>query len=126
MPVAVPAWLEAGRTGNQHIGILHWTLSDPGTNLRIMFHSANAKAFSWTGHKNSRLDDMLDQGMIMTDPQKRCVLYEEVQQIILKEAMVKPLHLWSRVWGVRVEVNGLKLDEASPSFFWAFDAYLER
>ena len=126
MPVAAPSWLEAGRTGNQHFGILHWNLTDPGNNLRIMFHSANAKAFSWTRHGNKHLDELLDQGMQVADLKKRCPIYEEVQQIVMNEAMIKPLHLWSDVWGMRAEVKGIIIDNASPSSFYAFAAYLDK
>lgn len=123
--LAVPAWLEAGRVGNHHIGIVDWRASDPDFDLRLPFHSDNATAFAWNWHSNSHLDDLLMEGMAVTDPEERCAIYEEVQQIIMEDAMIKPINLYAGVWGVRSEVKGFKLDDLAPSMFWAFDAYLE-
>ena len=124
MNSAVPAWLEAGRTGNQHIGIVDWRASDPDFDLRLPFHSENSAAFAWNWHSNSHLDDLLMEGMVTTDQERRCAIYEEVQKIIMEDAMIKPINLYAGVWGVRSEVKGLRIDDLSPSMFWAFDAYL--
>jgi peptide/nickel transport system substrate-binding protein len=124
--LAVPAWLEAGRTGNLHMGIVDWRAADPDFNLRQCFHSDNATSFGWTWHSNSHLDDLLEQGMVTLDTEARCDIYDEVQQIIMDDAMIKPINLYSAVWGVRTEVMGLTIDELTPSWFWAFDAYLEQ
>jgi peptide/nickel transport system substrate-binding protein len=126
MNLAVPAWLEAGRTGNLHIGIVDWRASDPDTNLRLPFHSDNATAFAWNWHSNSHLDDLIMQGMVTTDQEKRCAIYEEVQRIIMEDAMIKPINLYGAVWGVRREVKGIKFDELSPALFWVNDMYLEQ
>jgi peptide/nickel transport system substrate-binding protein len=123
---AVPAWLEAGRKGKLNIGIVDWRSSDPDFALRLMFHSSNATAFAWNWHSNAKLDDLLMKGMATTDRTERCNIYENVQKIILEDAMIKPVNLFTAVWGVRSEVKGLKFDKQLPSFFFAFDAYLER
>jgi len=125
MNLAVPAWLEAGRTGNQHIGIVDWRSTSTDTDLRLPFHSENATAFAWNWHSNSHLDDLLMEGMVTTDQAKRCAIYEEVQKIIMEDAMIKPINLFAAVWGARSEVKGLRID-LKPSYFWAFDVYLEK
>jgi peptide/nickel transport system substrate-binding protein len=124
--LAVPAWLEAGRTGNLHIGIVDRRDSDPDFVLRLGFHSENATGFAWNWHSNSHLDDLLDEGAVTIDPEERCAIYEEVQQIIMEDAMIKPINLYSAVWGLRTDVKGLRIDELDPSCFWAFDTYLEQ
>jgi peptide/nickel transport system substrate-binding protein len=126
MNVAIPAWLEAGSTGELHIGVVDWRAGTPDTNLRLPFHSANAAAFAWNWHSNSHLDDLLEEGMVTTDPETACAIYEEVQQIIMDDAMIKPLHLYSAVRGVRSEVKGLRIDGLDPGSFWVFDVYLEQ
>jgi peptide/nickel transport system substrate-binding protein len=123
--LAVPAWLEAGRSGNLNIGIVDWRASDPDTNLRLVFHSSNADGFEWNHHSNTQLDDLLTQGMVTTDQAQRCQIYEQVQQIIMNDAMIKPLHEYSAVWGLRSEVKDLQFKGLEPSMFWAFDAYLD-
>jgi len=66
------------------------------------------------------------QGMETADQGKRCAIYEEVQKIIMEDAMVKPLHLWARIWGVRSGVEGLSIADSDPGWFYAFDIYLKK
>lgn len=124
--LAAPAWLEAGRTGNLNIGILDWRASDPDFDLRLPFLSTNADAFAWNHHNNTKLDELLMQGMSITDLQERCRIYEDIQKIIMEDAMIKPLHVYAAIYGVRNEVKDLKFDLLAPSMFWAFDAYLDK
>ena len=125
MNKAVPAWLEAGRKGDQHIGISDWRVSDPDF-ARAIFRSENPGPFAWNFHSNSHLNNLLMEGRVTIDPKKRCAIYEAVQKSIIEEAMIKPLNLSSAVLVVRGEVKGLKLDNLRPAFFWAFDVYLEK
>jgi peptide/nickel transport system substrate-binding protein len=122
---AVPAWLEAGRKGKLHIGIVDWRDPDPDFDLRSMFHTSNATAFAWNWHSNVELDDLLMQGMVTTDQTQRCNIYEKVQKIIMEDAMIKPINMISAVWGVRSKVKGLKFGPR-PSFFFVYDLYLEK
>ena len=122
---AVPAWLEAGRKGDQNMGIVDWRTSDPDFDLRLMFHSSNTNAFAWNRHGNKNLDDLLMTGMTTIDPARRCEIYQEVQKVIMEDAMIKPINLYAAVWGIRTRVKGLVFDHQLPSFFYANDAYLE-
>ena len=122
---AVPAWLEAGRKGTHNIGIVDWRDPDPDFDLRNMFHTDNTKAFAWNWHKNKELDDLLIEGMVTSDQAKRCGVYEKVQKIIMDDAMVKPIHMISAIYGVRKEVKGWMFG-LRPSFFYLFDVYLEK
>ena len=124
--LAGPAWMEAGRAGTLHLGIVDWRSTDPGSNLRNAFHSENVTAFAWNHHSNTHLDDLLDEAAITADLEDQCALLEEAQQIIMEDAMVKPIHLFSAVWGVRTEVKGLSLSPLNPSTFYAFDTFLEQ
>jgi peptide/nickel transport system substrate-binding protein len=124
--LAAPAWMEAGRTGNLNIGIVDWRAADPDFDLRQCFDSANSGAFAWNWHHNAHLDQLLEEGMVTLDTAKRCTIYEEVQKIIMDDAMIKPINLYSAVYGVRNNVKGLKIDTLTPSWFWVFDTYLEQ
>ena len=125
-PLAAPAWMEAGRTGNLNIGITQWRNRDPGLVLRIVFYSPNATSFAWNWHMNKKLDTLIEQGMLISDQNARCSLYEEIQKITMNDAMVRPLHQWQTVWAVRNEVEGFKLDNSFPLVFWAFDVHIEQ
>jgi peptide/nickel transport system substrate-binding protein len=122
--LAVPAWVEAGKTGNQHLGIQEWRTSDPDF-LRLEFVSEDPTPFAWSFHDNAHLNDILQQTKVEVDPEARCGLFEEAQQIIMDEAQIKPINLSSAILVVRTEAKGLKLDSLRTSFFWVFDAYLE-
>jgi peptide/nickel transport system substrate-binding protein len=122
--LAAPAWIEAGKTGNQHMGIADWRISDPDF-ARLEFCSEDPSPFAWNFHDNSHLNDLLQEGKVVSDPEERCAIYEEAQQIIMDEAMIKAINLSSAVLALRTEVQGLKLDNLRTAFFWAFDAYLE-
>jgi peptide/nickel transport system substrate-binding protein len=123
--LAAPAWLEAGRTGNLNIGIIDMAGSDPDDNLRTAFHSENSGGFAWNWHNNSELDSLIEQGQVTADPEERCSVYDQVQKIIMEDAMIKPLHMVVASWGVREEVKGVRFDAQKPSYFWAHDVYLE-
>jgi peptide/nickel transport system substrate-binding protein len=123
--LAAPAWQEAGATGNQNMGISDWRVSDPDF-ARIMFDSNDPSPYAWTFHHDSHLNELLEEGKVTVDPEKRCAIYEEAQQIIMDEAMIKPINLSSAVLAVRTEVQGLKLDGLRTAFFYAFDTHLEK
>jgi peptide/nickel transport system substrate-binding protein len=125
MNLAAPAWLEAGRTGNQHIGIVDMKGSDPYFTLGLGYHSSQVTAFAWNHHHNSHLDELLDEAVGVVDPKKRCAIYEEVQKIIMEDAMIKPIHSYVATWGVRSEVKGLKF-HPNPTLFWTFDMYFTK
>jgi len=125
MPDAAPAWLEASRSGENALTIMQWVDPNTGVNLRSLFLSSNSSAFAWNHHSNAEIDALLEEGMVTGDPEKVCEIYDKVQQIVMEDAMIKPLHLFSRIWGVRSTVKDLQVNEYNPAFFWAFDTYLE-
>jgi peptide/nickel transport system substrate-binding protein len=125
-PLAVPAWLEAGRTGNLNIGITQWRNRDPGLNNRIVFYSPNATSFAWNWHSNEKLDTLIEQGLLISDPSARCSLFEEIQKIVMNDAMTRPLHQWNTIWGIRNEVKDFNLDYSFPLVFWAYDIQLDQ
>jgi len=124
--LAGAGWMEAARTGTHNISVVDWRANEPDGNLRNTFQSENATAFAWTWHTNSHLDDLLTQGMSTMDATARCGIYQEVQQIIMNDAMIKPVNSFANIWGVREEVQGLSYVQGGPAYFWLFDIHLEK
>ena len=62
-----------------------------------MFHSLNTTAFAWNWHSNVKLDDLLMKGIITGDRTERYNIYENVQKIILEDAMIKPINLFTAI-----------------------------
>jgi len=124
--LAGAGWMEAARTGTHNIAIVDWRANEPDGNLRNTFQSENATAFAWTWHKNTALDALLLKGMVTMDATERCSIYEEVQQVIMNDAMIKPINSYANIWGVRNEVKGLHFVPGGPAYFWAFDIHLEK
>ena len=122
--LAGAGWMEAARTGTHNISIVDWRANEPDGNLRNTFLSENATAFAWTWHHNTHLDELLLKGMVTMDATERCSLYEEVQRIIMEDAMIKPINTYANVWGLRKEVKGIAFVSGAPAMFWTFDISL--
>jgi hypothetical protein len=51
---------------------------------------------------------------------------EEIQRLVMEEAMVAPLHYHARVYGMRSNVKGFDPLDPDPTFWWLFDVYIEK
>jgi peptide/nickel transport system substrate-binding protein len=69
---------------------LNWTLTewtpraDPDGLLRILFHSKGSQ--NSTGYKNPEVDKLLDQAAGITDTSEAAPIYQQIQQILEKDA----------------------------------------
>ena len=93
------------------------TASTFGTNVSVA-------SFNWVMADNAELDALVEAGLATVDPKERESIYGDLQKLIMDEAMVKPLNVWNRIWGVRNEVKGLSIPAYDPTLFRAFDVYL--
>lgn len=122
-PVTGAAWIEAGTSGNNNLSDMDWRVTDPDF---ARFTYASAGYFAWYKVPNATLDDLIAQGAVTLDQEKRCGFYVEAQKILMNEAMVKPINLSSAVWGVRTEVQGLQVHDLRTGMLSAFDAWLSK
>jgi peptide/nickel transport system substrate-binding protein len=92
--------------------------------LASLFLSSNVgPGYAWTCAKDAKLDDLLLQGRATTKADERAKIYTEAQQLIMEQALIKPVHLWTTLTAARSEVKGLWLDPDGLVLMF-YDAYL--
>lgn len=81
------AYLDKLSRGEQDMFILGWVSSpDCDAALYSLFHSSNkGSAGNRTFYENKRVDELLDQGRVNTDLEKRKEFYKETQEIIQED-----------------------------------------
>lgn len=65
-----------------------WGTADPDTGMRYALHSASAppKGGNFAFYKNTRVDELIDQGVKTTDVSGRKAAYKEAQELVMKDA----------------------------------------
>ncbi|MBS3788623.1 ABC transporter substrate-binding protein [Candidatus Bipolaricaulota bacterium] len=90
-----------GADGEWTLASLHWGgggALDPNGNLRVLFHSENGQ-FNWISNfKNEKLDNLLDEALLVTDRDERQQLYYKAFNI-LKENY--PMIWFGRIAGYK-------------------------
>lgn len=119
-----PSFTETRLKKQYDMGFMWFTAGDPDV-LRYMFHSKNINAFNRGQYKVPEVDKLLDDAAAATDPKERERLYAQIQQRVLKDAVVVPLLDDKTINAKRVEVQGDFLDFLA-SYTWFYDAWIER
>lgn len=92
---------------------------DPDNYLWQSFHSSSAG--TWTGadhYNNPEVDQLLEQARSTTDDEERIALYDQIQDIVIDEAV--EIYLWSPLEGFphREEVQGYIYCPVMGSDIW--------
>lgn len=69
---------------------------DPNNFFGILFRSDSLN--NWSGYKNPDVDKLIDQASVETDLEKRIALYQQAEDLILKDAPVLPLTYDRAYW----------------------------
>ncbi|MEZ4864649.1 MAG: ABC transporter substrate-binding protein [Caldilineaceae bacterium] len=102
----VASILEGMRKGEMDASLFNWTYGTaPEPDASGTLRSDGANNFSQ--FKNDRVDELLDQGLQETDPEKRRVYYDEIQSIVAEEVPFLFLQYDSLFDVFRPEVKGL-------------------
>ena len=77
--------LERMRSGEMDAALFNWTYGgdqgDPDASVTLRADGTN----NFSQFKNPRVDELLDQGLVETDPAKRAPIYQEIQMIVAEE-----------------------------------------
>lgn len=86
------AYLDALFRHEQQLYIIGWGFStgDPDAALRGCFYSTSK--FNFSNYKNPKMDELLDKGVSTLDPKKRHVIYKDLQQLLIDEAVMIPIY----------------------------------
>lgn len=104
---------EGQRNGTTDSSLYNWTYGsvdpDPSNTLR------SDGGQNWNSFQNERVDELIDQGLSIADPELRKPIYHEIQQIVVEEVPMLYLQwdIWYNVFTGRVK--GLP-EEANDAF----------
>jgi peptide/nickel transport system substrate-binding protein len=121
---ANPARFAAASKGEMHMANGGWVASDPAI-LGHYFHSKNIGAYNWARFKDVRTDELLDRAEATLDLGKRKEYYAEVQEIVMRNALVSPVYELLRFFASRAEVQDARPD-ARGAYIWFYDAYVTK
>lgn len=92
--------------------------------LYLMYHSEQTGegGWNWCGYEDERMDELLDLANGEPDTVKRCEYYEEVQKIVMEEALRLNMLSEPRFWVADSKVEGFRLGVTS----WQYYPYMLR
>ena len=105
--------LEGLRAGTIDASLFNWTYGSldpsPATTLR------SDGGQNWNSYSNPRVDELIDQGLALVNPEDRKPIYDEIQEIVVEEVPMLYLQWdeWMNVFTGRVK--GLP-EDANDSF----------
>lgn len=99
-----------GQEGAHNILNMGWISPDPSA-LNYVFLSSNIDGGSaYTRFRNERLDEILTIAPKTVDAEERKALYGEAQQIIMGNALIIPIHIYSSMYLADSEIQGFAFD----------------
>jgi len=111
--VSAVEWLGAAGRGEHHLIPQGKFISAPHI-LSYIYHSRySQKGYGWTkrpGDYRPDLDPLLEQGEQTLEPEQYVPVYQDVQKIIMNEALVAPLHCNTNIVALRRKISGLTFD----------------
>ena len=118
--MSFPAALQAVSDGNYHLSPYGGGGWDPNV-LRDYFSSD--AYFNWSKINMPDLDEILAQAGQSMNVEERVTLYQQAQQIIMKNALILPMLSDGQIIGISNKVKGLAYD---PNGLWPnlYDAYV--
>jgi peptide/nickel transport system substrate-binding protein len=122
-----PIQLERAASGDFNLLIQHMAYSDPGV-LDMLYNSRNNKAggWAWTRYLDPKLDQLLNDSDVTIDPQKRCDLLTQAQQIIAQNAIVLPYYGSYSIMVTNANVKDLNYGPRTTVEVWIQDAYVQK
>jgi len=99
--------LQAGREGS--VNVIPFLLSGSDPDILRQFFRGDA-SFNYARVNDPALDTALDQAVTLTDPQARALLYADVQQRVMAQALIVPIRDYVNLNVAAKSVTGLRYD----------------
>lgn len=118
------AYLQAMTRREHHMGVVGWSGStaDPDHYLRRQLWGKNAgKPWNFSGYKNARVDQLIEQGSRAFEPRARAPIYAEIQKIIWNDMPWMPLMRVTAFAFARADIEGIVVYPNSQAHVY-FDA----
>lgn len=121
--MAFPAAVAAAAEGQYHLAPMVFSSSDPSI-LETTFRSSNAEGgFNWAKVRDPLIDGLLEEGARTMDGEGREAIYDQLQGLIMEQALILPIRDYVNLNGYRTQVRGLRFDRRGW-FPWLYDVYL--
>jgi peptide/nickel transport system substrate-binding protein len=122
-PLERAAFRELVQQNRYDINFMWFSYGDADV-LRTIFHSANVNAFNRARYQVPEVDKLLEEAAAIITPARRAVLYSQIQQRVLRDAVVVPLVDTVTYDAKRSNVEGDHLD-ALASYVWLYDTQVK-
>jgi peptide/nickel transport system substrate-binding protein len=94
------------KAGNYEVSVIGYAYASPDI-LHIWFHSSNINTGLTLSHySNPELDRLIEASREEIDPDKRLVIYEDIQKLIVDNAIWIPLWAASTTYGLHKRIAG--------------------
>jgi len=113
----VSSILEGLRNGSMEASLFNWTYGSVDPDPSATLHSTGGQ--NWNSFENARVDELIDQGLQIVDPEQRRPLYHEIQQIVVEEVPMLYLQWddWYNVFTSRVKGLPEKANDGFSIYF---------
>jgi peptide/nickel transport system substrate-binding protein len=120
-------WLSAMHANKYPTSNMAWGSPDP-SNLRSCYHSSNIgkPTFQWSQYTNPTVDKLLDDAETEIDTTKRAALYQQVQEILMQDAVAVPTSVSTAVSTLNKEHLGGDIWQDGSQMEWLYDAYVKK
>lgn len=107
-------WIKAGMRGDHHL-IPQGKYASSSQLLSFVYHSrqSDENGYGWSKRSAEHcpgFDELLDRAEQTLRKEEFVPLFEEVQKIVMKEALVAPLHCNTNVIAYRADIEGIQFD----------------
>jgi peptide/nickel transport system substrate-binding protein len=112
-------------SGDYDLTVTRWTWPDPDI-LYTLFHSSQTGTDGNNDAliKDPELDRLLEAGRTTVDPAERARIYEDVQKLLITQAVTIPLVHPNEIFAYRSNVHGFAIDPRS--YMWLYDVWIEQ
>lgn len=104
--------------GTQHVGDFFFWSPDP-VELYAMFHSKSiASGFNWAHYSDPKLDQLIEQEMQESNPDKRAAVVKQIQEIVMQQALFVSIHTKKTVLAMDAKLDGLSFNFVTYPIFY--------
>lgn len=114
------AWWDSTGKGDYDAAANWWYNETPDPDLAVRWAvcgSCGSNSYN-TFYKNPKVDELVEQGTVETDPAKRAEIYKEIQRITTEEVAQIPLYYAPNAVAYSRRLDGIRL---TPSLQWTLE-----
>jgi peptide/nickel transport system substrate-binding protein len=113
--------LSKARAGDYDSAIFNSTYgtADPDASTTLRTGALN----NFSHYSNPRVDELLDQGLMETDPAKRAAIYKEIQEIVAEDVPFLYIMYWETVLLFNKRIKGLPAKATNPYAIYTVNSH---